>query len=81
LPPLIKSGGHITQIKPFAFTQTVRSWDPSLATRCPVTIFSFVAFEFPKQFHAKHDKVTLFHIFIIHKVSKWFGGEDLNVFP
>jgi hypothetical protein len=29
-------------------------------------------FEFPKQFHAKDDKVKIF--IFIHKVLKWFGG-------
>jgi hypothetical protein len=27
-------------------------------------------FEFPKQFHAKHNKL----FFFINKVLKWFGG-------
>jgi hypothetical protein len=35
-------------------------------------------FEFPKQLHAKDNKVNF--LFLINKVLKWFGGSNLNVY-
>jgi hypothetical protein len=75
LPPLIKSGGQITQIKPFAFTQIVRSWDPSPATRCSVTYVIMHKYFVKKIKNVKNEHISFYiqlNMFPCMKISFTF---------